>query len=206
MSQPTTAMSQATTAPTTPSTTTTIKELLSVLQAQGVRIDPPGAVEETSQSSVARAALSEVEQAIASESWTVMHSGAADYILAGPLSVLSPDNVAQAVVDHKAKEAAAAGEDLGGRRRFAGGFSCTGCGKFNTLHVGSSAIPSGEKWCAVFVGTDVGVFQGAHVGARLTSRVSGGMSVTFTTKEDAERAFQSATGWGCVKKVAPNPV
>ena len=35
-----------------------------------------------------------------------MHSGAADYILAGPLSVLSPDNVAQAVVDHKAKEAA----------------------------------------------------------------------------------------------------
>ncbi|KAJ2911797.1 hypothetical protein MD484_g8616, partial [Candolleomyces efflorescens] len=133
-------MSQSITAT---STTTTIKELLSVLQAQGVRIDLSGIVEDCG---IPRAVLAEVKQAIAQESWTVMHSGTANYILVGPLLVLSPDNVAQAVVDYKAKQEAAAGkEDSGGHRRFASGFLCTECGKFNTLHVKSSTILFGEK-------------------------------------------------------------
>ncbi|RXW13166.1 hypothetical protein EST38_g12686 [Candolleomyces aberdarensis] len=182
-------------------TQTTISELVNVLKEQGVHFEVPKDVQDTQEGSASRVALDRASEALSRESWTVLHSGASDYILAGPVSALTPDNVTQAIVEHQARLAGET-ETPEGRGRVAGGFSCTHCGKFNLLRI-SSDVQSSQRWYCVAVGRDVGVFQGSQLANSLIQKVSGGSHEGFNTKEEAEIAYANAKSAGVVRKVTP---
>ncbi|KAJ2913224.1 hypothetical protein MD484_g7188, partial [Candolleomyces efflorescens] len=176
----------------------TLGDLVAMLASAGVRLERPVDPSVLPNNSVAIAVIGEAGDAIEEHQWSVMHSGASDMLLAGPVANIPIPEMIQALVNIRAAKANEV--EPARRARYSGGFTCIGCGHFNLLR-SSHEVPSSERWYSVVVGTEVGVFQGSTVATSHTLNVKGAALEGFNTREEAEAAFERAKAAGAVKKV-----
>ncbi|RXW12573.1 hypothetical protein EST38_g13279 [Candolleomyces aberdarensis] len=183
----------------TPDSVYTMDQLIAALDRAGIKLQKPGAATDLPNSSTAVAVVSDVTDALEKHSWSILHSGTSDLILAGPSSRIPIPEIIKAVVGLRAEQANAK-EEPERRARYTGGFSCVQCGHFNLLK-SSREVSSSEHWYCVVAGLEVGVFQGSTVAQRYTLNVSGSSMEGFNTRDEAEAAFERARAVGAVKKI-----